>query len=196
MWPCCHNHQPQTQQVSPTCACIDVLYIWALYFNWAHLLWLQCTSVTRSICIIRSSNDWWAGLGSRFHHQLMMFHEQNVWVSGHHTQQVSPTCACNDVLHIWALDFNWAHLLWLQCTSVTRSICIIRFSSDWWLGWAAEVRLLCWLGLLPCRLWMARCPLRFRKKLTRSANKDVQLILEKHWSYYAINSCIAKVSLI
>ena len=37
---------------------------------------------------------------------------------------------------------------------------------------------------------------QIQEELTRSANKDVQLILEKHWSYFAINSCIAKVSLI
>ena len=32
--------------------------------TWAHMLWLQCTSVTRSICIIRCSSDRWAGLRS------------------------------------------------------------------------------------------------------------------------------------
>ena len=43
--------------------------------TWAHMLWLQCTPVTRSICIIRCHN-----------HQP-------------HTQQVSPSCACIVVLH-------------------------------------------------------------------------------------------------
>ena len=50
-----------------------------------------------------------------------------------------------------------------------------------------------WFAL--CRLWIARCPLRLRKTLTRSANKDVQLDLAKHWSYYAIYNCKANVSL-
>ena len=38
-----------------------------------------------------------AGLRSVFHHQLMMFSEQNLLITSHHTQQVSPTCACIDV---------------------------------------------------------------------------------------------------
>ncbi len=49
--------------------------------TWAHMLRFQCTPVTRSICIIRWSSDRWAGLRSMFHHQLMMFSEQNIWVS-------------------------------------------------------------------------------------------------------------------
>ena len=105
------------------------------------------------------------GLSSRFHHQLMIFCEQNVSVRSHHTQHVSLavlfctserctlfqstsvlcvesdeavlgeiwsaywwcffsilTCACVAVMHIWALYLDWAHMLWLQCTSVTWSV--------------------------------------------------------------------------
>jgi hypothetical protein len=39
----------------------------------------------------------------------MMFYEQNVSVS-HHTQQVSPTCVCIDVLHICFLHFVPVHI--------------------------------------------------------------------------------------
>ena len=35
----------------------------------------------------------------------MMFSEQNLSVTSHHTQQVSPTCACIDVQHICFLHF-------------------------------------------------------------------------------------------
>ena len=193
-WPCCRNHKPQMQQASPTCACIDVLHIWALYSNWAHLLWLQCTSVTRSICIIRFSNDWSAGLGSRFHHQLMMFHEQNVRVSGHHTQQVSPTCACSDVLHIWALNFR---RICCGCSAhQSRGLSVLSDSAviD---GWAGQQRSDSSVGLVCFRADYGWQDVRSDsgRTRTRSANKDVQLILEKHWSYYAIKSCIANISL-
>ena len=57
--------------------------------TWAHMLWLQCTSVTRSMCIIRWSSNRWAGLRSIFHLHLMMFYEQNVWVN-----TPSITCSC------------------------------------------------------------------------------------------------------
>ena len=205
-----------------TCACIGFLHIWALYWSWARiLLWLQCTSVTRSVssaeasphmrqvspscayinvlhnwalyllsvqtghkaCVSRqmkqclvswdlhhvstSTDDvWWAyslvlalvlctserctgtghiccwgssahqshgaGLRSVFHHQLMMFSEQNLSITSHHTQQVSPTCACIDVQHICFLHFVPVHIGHKACVSsqmkqwlVSLDLCIL-----------------------------------------------------------------------
>ena len=155
-----------------TCAYIGFLHIWALYWNWAHvLLWFQSTSVTRLVCQVRWSSG--GELGFAWYFTIISW-----WWS------VSiPNCACIAVLHIWALYWKWAHMLlwfqctlvtrhvvsvcshrvcewdpitsntqicfhwcfctshmlWLQCASVTRSICIIRWSSDWW-AWLQLVR--------------------------------------------------------
>ena len=50
-WPCSQSAATVCSKCqAPNCACIDVLHIWAVCWNWAHVLWLQCTSVTRSVC--------------------------------------------------------------------------------------------------------------------------------------------------
>ena len=126
---------------------------------------VQCTAVARSIFIIRWSSDWWAGLSSGFTYQLMMFSEQNasvrniIWSSSDntlathvsiiscHTQQVSASCSCIDVLRNWALylllrqmkqclanwdlhhiskstdDVSWAYLLELALLLCTSERC-------------------------------------------------------------------------
>jgi len=49
------------------------------------------------------------------HHQLMMFYDHVVPVSSHHTQQVSPSCACIDILH---------QALYLLSVHIGRKACV------------------------------------------------------------------------
>ncbi len=138
--------QHLTQQVSPSCACFDVLHNSTWYFCSIHINHKACascqmkqwlvswdlqrfalstehhvsvsshrlcawdpTTSSTQICLHWCyahlsavlglgtydvhcnhsiwSNDRWAGLRSILHHQLMMVHKQNVWVSTLHTQQ-------------------------------------------------------------------------------------------------------------
>ncbi len=46
-----------------------------------------------------------------------MFSEQNLSVTSHHTQQVSPICACIDVQHICFLHFVPVHIGHKACVS-------------------------------------------------------------------------------
>ena len=51
-----------------------------------------------------------AGLSSVLHHQLLLVSEQHLSLSSHHMQQVSPTCACMNVLQIFFLHFVPVHI--------------------------------------------------------------------------------------
>ncbi len=97
----CLNQQPW-QQLSPSCACIDVLHNWALTFS-PH--WSQGLCVKTDEAVVGE-------LGSASYLTI-------IWQSFLSIL----TCACTGVMHIWALYWNWAHvLLWLQCTTVTRYV--------------------------------------------------------------------------
>jgi hypothetical protein len=53
----------------------------------------------------------------QIHHQLMMFSDHVVSVNSHHTQQVSPTCACIDVQQNCYLHFVPVHIGHKACVS-------------------------------------------------------------------------------
>ena len=61
------------------------------------------------------------------------------------------------------------------------------------LGSRGQTLVLAWFAFV--QIMDGKMSAQIQEELTRSANKEVQLILEKHWSYYAINSCIANFSL-
>ncbi len=60
------------------------------------------------------------------HHQLMMFYDHVVPVSSHHTQQVSPSCACIDVLH---------RALYLLSVHIGRKACVWSQMKQWLVSW-------------------------------------------------------------
>lgn len=67
--------------------------------------------------------------------------EQNVSLSSHHTQQVSPICACTDVLHIWfvhiwALHFVLVHIGHKACVSSQMMQCLV--------SWDVHLNIITW----------------------------------------------------
>ncbi len=202
-----------TQQVSPTCACIDVQHICFLHFVSVHIGYKACVSsqmkqwlVSLDLHLISpSTNDvWWAysvvlalvlctserctetehicccgssahqsqGLypqlklwlmirdAQHIHHQLMMFYDHVVSVSSHNMQQVSAhqahSCACVDVLHIWALYLNWAHIMFIV-HSHKIFVYLFTWSSTWWAGICSILHHhSCWNGLSSLCFWASK----------------------------------------
>ena len=105
--------------------CINVLHTSALYWNWAHMLLFHCI-VTGSICLITEAviDELGCAAYSSSTDDVLW---TPVLVNNHHTQQVSPTCACTDVC-----TFVFCTLF--QSTSVTRLVCRVRWCYDLWAG--------------------------------------------------------------
>ncbi len=129
-WPSVSVSSHHTQQVSlhqaRRCACIGCMHIWALYWNCAHmLLWFQCTSVTKSVSSNSAVID---DLGcATYLSSTDDVSDHVVPVSSHHTQQVSPTCACIDVLHIYFLHFVPVHIGHKACVSSQMKQCLVSW---------------------------------------------------------------------
>ena len=70
----------------------------------------------------------WAAQG--IHRQLMTCYEQIVSVSSHHMQQVSPTCACIDVLHIFSLHFVQVHIGHRACMHSQLMQCLVSWDTQ------------------------------------------------------------------
>ena len=124
VWVSGHHRQ---QQVSlhqlPRFACICVMHI----LDWANLLWLQCTSVSRSIGTIRWSSDRWAGLRREF---IVSW-----WrVMSRVSQSTVTICSRSHPL-VLALVFGTSSVCVLfQSTLVTGLVCIVNWCSAWWAG--------------------------------------------------------------
>ena len=108
-----------------SCACISLMHIWALDCNWANmLLRSQCTSVTWSWvaqCIASSAD-------------VVLWEESlSHW---RQKQQVSHSCACIDVQHIWALYFSSGHTGHAACVESDEAVIAelesAIFNINWW----------------------------------------------------------------
>ena len=98
-----HNHQPHTQQVSPSCACIDVLHNWALYLLSVH--------IGHQACVSSQTKQWLVKYD--LHH--ISPSTDDVWSA------YSPVLAlvfCTSE----RCTGTWAHMLSFQCTSVTTPV--------------------------------------------------------------------------
>jgi len=135
------THVTGCQQQGTMWQCLSTHWCIQAYSQLLALTSTSGSACTEMVLIIgrKACMCWWAGICSIFHHQLMIFYDQVVSVSSHHMQWVSAhqalDCACNDVLIIWALYLNWAHMLFIvhnSAVKVTRPLCIVTWSSNWW----------------------------------------------------------------
>ena len=96
-----------------------------LYWNCAHMLCWNLTSVTRSTCIIRWSSDCWD------HSITWSSNDDVLWT--HVSVSTSPSCACIDVLHNWApylFSVHINHKVW---------VCPVKCSSERWAGICSDL---------------------------------------------------------
>ncbi len=113
-----HPIQQVPVHQAPSCACIDVARIWALHWKWAHTLWFQCSSVTRSVSSnpavseeLHSVKGLW--LRGAQHISSPIYDVLWTWCLGQQPPcAANPShqalrCACIAFLHIWAPCFDW-----------------------------------------------------------------------------------------
>ena len=148
-----------------SCACIGVMHVWALYWNWAHLLlWFQCTSVTRSVSAAEAVID---DLGCAAYSSST---DDVLW----------PCCLCQQPLYTTSLNTSSTQLCLRWCSAHLSAVLelgtydvhdhhmiivhshkifvyLFTWSSTWWAGICSILHHhSCWNGLSSLCFWASK----------------------------------------